>query len=123
MSNALDENKYIDRSLVEGDNDFITLGIFEPDGVTVIPTTGWTGWLTIKADYEDEDTAAIWQDVSNPTGDDATNGLIPLEWNLENADANTIYVYDIQVKDTSGVIRTWDRGKISVLPEVTKARV
>lgn len=119
----MDENKFINRNLVEGDVDAFTLQILDTDGVTPIDTTGWIGWVTIKESYSDADEDAIWQDVSNPTGDDATNGLIPLTWDLSLTVANTVYVYDVQVKSPDGVIRTWDRGKIAILPEVTRARL
>jgi hypothetical protein len=121
-----------------GDTIEMTVAIQKTDALygTVTPydLTGAKVWCTLKRGTEDHDNVAIAQvsttgsvpagggitirspatagivDIIVPSA--ATVGLQPIEQYL---------LYDVQLKDAGGVIRTVATGKVRVLPDVTNA--
>ena len=96
--------------------------------------TGFEFWLTLKNDFEDTDANAVLQVTSvagSDPGDDPTHGIAYIRI-LASQTKQIIpgsYIYDLQVKTTSGLINTIIppnsdyKDRVKVIPEVTKAIV
>ncbi len=98
-------------------------------GVTVT-----LGWLTLKKKEKDPDSAALIQKPILSTTSShgritdfySASGQIAMYFNVLRADIVSAkpgveYVYDIQVKTSSGAIHTLEKGTISFIRGVTEA--
>ena len=95
--------------------------------------TGYSAWFTAKRDPSDADTGAVFQKTITSGGIQITtagNATTPgvLTTTVVPADTDTLptgyavlLVYDVKVKDTSGVETTVDSGTILVATDVTNA--
>ena len=87
---------------------------------TVIDITGYQYWLTIKSDLSSAD-PGDGQDYALASGVDAAAGQVTLtipRATTRNLTAGT-YWYDLQQKDTGGLIQTLLRGRVRVVDDVT----
>lgn len=93
--------------------------------------TGFEFWLTLKNDFEDSDAQAVLQ-VSTVAGDDPaddpTHGIayVRIPAATTKAVEPSSYIYDLQVKTSTGLISTIIppnsdyKDRVKVIPEVTK---
>ena len=102
----------------KGDTTTISVTFKDSNGAA-INITSYTLWLTIKPNFNGTDVGATIQKKAT-VFTDPTNGthLFTLS-NTETAIPAMSYVYDIQVKDTNGVITTPIVGDFEVIPDVT----
>jgi len=102
--------------------------------ITQVPsgTVMVTAWLTVKRDFRDIDSAAIFQKKItsaavagvghiDDTGADGTGHVIFM---LEDTDTEKLYPlseyqYDIQVRLSDDTISTPEVGKITAMPQIT----
>lgn len=103
-----------------GDDQVLALQ-FKQDGVAK-DITGWTVFLTVKRLPDEDGTdalAVIKKEVSVHT--DPTNGKteVPI-LDTETAALEGVYHYDIQYKDTSGIIKTVMLGTMNFVKDITR---
>ncbi len=123
MMNQLQQNI----EYVHGD-DAIFTGTVMLDGAVVDPT-GCSFWFTVKVNTTDADTG-VYQLTSAGGAivvTDGPNGQIQLTIPADQTYVpafswkDTVYNYDLQMKDTSNKISTLAKGKVTVLADVTRA--
>lgn len=113
-------------TIVRGDDEILDLAFKEPDGVTALDLTGATGiWFTAKHHPNDADADAVIRKalgvgisiVSEP------NGTATVTVDAEDtADARPgVLVWDAQVRDAAGKIRTAASGSLKLVADVTRA--
>jgi len=103
---------------VRGDDQILALA-FTLDGVPK-DITGWTIFFTVKKKVEDDDAdAVIKKEITTHT--DPMNGKteIPI-LDTETDPLDGVYFYDVQYKDTLGIIKTVMLGTMSFLKDVTR---
>lgn len=100
----------------------------------VLDLTGAKLWFTAKVALSDADAAAVIQ-LDTATGavangeilieSPAANGKVTVKLNTAATsavpDAGVTWFYDIQLKESTGVITTLETGTLRVEPDVTKA--
>jgi len=100
-----------------------------PNGFAALNLTGWRVWFTAKYHYPDPDSSAVMQLDNAALGGvvivtPATGILVattpPIATRLF-PDSEIALVCDLQGKDGSGLIRTFDSGILVVSPDVTSA--
>jgi hypothetical protein len=117
-----------DLEMIRGDTAKFDLAITDEDGVAV-DITGASIWLTVKSDPKVPDANAIFQ--ATPSDVSITNGpgglatiTIPASRTesveIRDPDGLKCY-YDIQAKLASNEIYTMARGKLTLLPDITRA--
>lgn len=103
----------------KGDTKPLTL-YFTNENKTAIAITGWTIFFTVKKEIDDiDDDAVIKKTITNHT--DPENGKSELK--LSSSDTNIDsgnYLYDIQIKNTLGEIRTILEGIFTVTKDITQ---
>lgn len=90
--------------------------------------TNCTFWFTVKSQYTDSD-AGIFQLTSGSGISiiDGPNGQIEVVVPKSQAyspawtNADTTFEYDLQMKTQAGAVKTLNRGKFTVLAEVTQS--
>ena len=101
-------------------NDLVFNLTFKDSNGDVIDITGYTVFMTVKADPLDSDDVAILSETvtshSDPTNGATTIDLSKTDLNVSAED----YYYDVQTKDGSGNITTWGVGTFSVLQNITE---
>jgi len=116
----------LNQGLVIVHGDTTDVDIFVNLNGAPVDLTGCSFWLTAKTSFADAD-PGIGQ-LTSPAGGiaivDAARGkiraTIPASWTSGLSRAQTLtYVYDVQMKDGSGGIRTLSMGTLSVVPDVT----
>lgn len=96
-----------------------------------IDVTGWTFWLTAKYALPNPDAQAAFQQDNIPGGYggimivSATAGEVlatvqPLT-TRSYPDGDVHVDYDVQGQDTSGIVITIERGRLTIKPDVTRA--
>jgi hypothetical protein len=121
-------------NLMQGDNWTFKINITDGAGSNQ-DITGGTVWLTFKIDpLTQDDASADFQlvdtdiQVASAVGNDPTEGLVYLRSAWDAAGTNPpdttmltpgSYQYDVQYKDTTGVITTVETGTASVAQQVT----
>jgi len=103
---------------VRGDDQVLALE-FKLDGVPK-DITGWTVFFTVKKNVGDLDTdAVIKKEITTHT--DPTNGKteIPV-LDTETDPLDGVYFYDVQYKDTLGIIKTVMLGNMTFVKDVTR---
>ena len=112
-----------------GDDRVFTFTVRHPDAPeTPVNVTGWSFWMTGKAQIEDPDSAAAFRcrmsdspatiTVTAATG--VVNvALIPAH--TATQDHNTELFVDFQGKDAAGKIRTLDDFKLKIIGDITQA--
>jgi hypothetical protein len=106
--------------LVRGDDWTIKL-VVSSDG-SIVDVNGYTYTFTLKGNIDDPDPGDL-QVSSNPTGLDATSGIVYINAPKASTgilDAKT-YNYDIQQIDDTGSIQTLLLGKVKVVKDVTRS--
>lgn len=102
-----------------GDDITINLAFKDADGVAQ-DITGWTTFMTIKSSIDDPDVDAVFQeDVT--IHDSPADGLT--HFTITDADSDALvgdYVYDIQYKDSTGLIKTVMKGTFTFVKDVTR---
>ncbi|MGZ6360764.1 MAG: hypothetical protein ACXWP0_03685 [Ktedonobacterales bacterium] len=95
--------------------------------------TGFSAWFTAKRDASDADSAAVFQKTIlaggiaiTTNGGTGVNGVLtttvaPVDTETLPTGYSVLLVYDVKVKDTSGVETTVDSGTITVKADVTQA--
>ena len=118
-----------DIQMTKGDSKSFNVYVTRENPVTgvdeVVDLTGAKAWFTAKATHQDADTSAIFKknSVDNPTKViiTALTGVIRI--NIDPADTESYpyrwLVYDIQIKEASGIVTTVQRGKLELLTEST----
>lgn len=103
-----------------GDDLKLVVSFAQEDG-TVYDLTGATLFLTIKKSISDTDAEAIYRDTIT-SFDDPTSGSQDIVIPNTTTDnfVITSYVYDIQLKESDGSIKTVIKGKILVDLDVTR---
>src|SRR5579859_3759921 len=115
-------------NLTRGDTGIFTTSI---SNLSAGGLTGYSAWFTAKRDPSDADTAAVFQktitggSIAITTAGNATTPGV-LTTTVVPADTlptgyAVLLVYDVKVKDTSGVETTVDSGTILVSADVTQA--
>lgn len=103
---------------IRGDTFELTISF--KDGDLAQNITGWTIFFTLKNNIDDADAdAVISKDVTQHTSPTAGVTQILLTA-AETTDLNGSYYYDIQYKDTIGVIKTFLYGKITFTKDITR---
>jgi hypothetical protein len=93
--------------------------------------TGSSMWFTVKYAYTDIDAAKILsKTVGNgitivQAGGSGINGIVNISINPADTanvpEQQITLVWDLQMKDTNGVVTTVDKGTLVVSPDVTQA--
>jgi hypothetical protein len=100
-----------------------------PSGFAALNLTGWRVWFTVKYHYPDPDQSAVMQLDNLSLGGiviatPATGVLVattpPIATRLF-PDSDMALVCDLQGKDASANIRTFDSGILVVSPDITNA--
>ena len=102
-----------------GDDCTINLAFKDADGVAQ-DITGWTTFITIKSSIDDADVDAVFQEdvtVHDTPADGLTHFTIP---DTDTDDLAGDYVYDIQYKDSSGLVKTVMKGTFTFTKDVTR---
>lgn len=119
-------SQYLD-DIRQGDD--YTINIKFTSGLNI---AGYEFWFTVKNNFTDLDASAVLQHTYiAPTNTDTAQGI--LTFNIPNNKTATVpqgyYYYDIQMKDTTGLITTilppvgsYD-DQIQFVPDVTKSIV
>lgn len=105
--------------LVRGDDWKLRLVITENN--QPIDITGYEYWFTLKSNIDSADPGQI-QVIANPSGVDATNGIVNIlvsHYSTYNIPAGT-YHYDVQQIDIFTQIKTILLGKVRVVKDVTR---
>lgn len=107
-------------SIDQGDDETLAITRQDADG-NAIDISGYTYWLTVKADINDSDAdAEVQKQVT--THVDAANGRTDIT--LTASDTEPLagnYHYDIQEKTNAGNINTLMHGTLTVREDVTEA--
>jgi hypothetical protein len=102
-----------------GDSKDYTL-IFKDEDGNYIDITGWTVFFTAKIEIDDTDEQAVIKKTitvhTNPTAGQTKIQLTSSDTNL----TQTSYVYDIQIKKSTGEIKTIVEGLINITKDVTQ---
>ncbi len=105
---------------IRGDDVTCVLTFKDSLGV-VIPITGWVVFFTIKTDPLDDDAHAILKkDIT--THYDPTHGVSKITLtNIETGALDIInYYYDVQVKNTLGIVTTVMKGNFTIVEDITR---
>ena len=119
--------------MVHGDTTTYKGTVLDENGGIVNPTGG-TFWFTVKtssapAADNDSDAAKVFQVTSAGgaiTITDAANGQIQVvipanqSYSPSFTYADTVYYYDLQMKDVSGKIQTLSKGRLTVFADITR---
>lgn len=110
-----------DLTFTEGDDEDLEITYNDANG-NAQDITDWTFWITVKADIDDSDADAVFQNKVT-THDDPTNGVTTIPVNAADTDGEggNTHVYDLQRKDASGNIKTFLAGQFHVVKESTEA--
>ena len=107
-----------DLRMNKGDDYSTTLTIYKNSVIEDI--TGYEITFTLKNQYLDPDSIAVYQQVKD-TFDEPTEGKVILS--IPRAISRTFtrnsYIYDVQMKDADGLVRTIMRGPFYVDWDVT----
>lgn len=105
-------------SVYRGDDRTYTL-TFKDDDAVAIDITGCTVYFTVKEYDTDADSdAKITKTVTSHT--DAANGITQVSLSDSDTDLTVKnYFYDIQLKDSAGLITTCAKDSFKVLQDVT----
>jgi len=117
--------------LTRGDNRTIPFTIYDANDA-VVDITGSSAWFTVKALYEDADSAAKITKkntaagggdaqiaLTNPTQGEGEIYILPSD--TSNLDADEEYVYDLQIKLSGGKTYTAKNSALKVNYDVTLA--
>ena len=106
-------------TIKRGDSKTYTLKFADEDN-SPIDITGWTVFFTMKANIDDVDNdAKIKKDITTHT--DPTNGETEISLSAtDTAQDIGSYVFDIQIKKSTGEIKTILEGIINVGKDVTQ---
>lgn len=100
-----------------GDDVPVNLVVKDSSG-TVVDITGYTFYLTVKSEYDTDDTdAAAVVSKFWTSHDDAANGETSSTFSVDTAGE---YVFDIQMKDSSDAITTVTVNNLVVVDDVTR---
>ena len=107
--------------LVRGDDWVIKLSL--KSGNSVLDITGYSYWMTLKADIDDPDPGAIQVTAVPATSQDATNGIVYIK--APRAQTALVepqfYYYDIQQLDSNDNVKTILLGRVQVISDITRA--
>jgi len=87
---------------------------------SALDITGALVWLTVDPSSAPVDNSNNLFSISG-TVTNGPAGLIEFPISTPNADHLGDYFYDLQIKDTSGFIRTVEAGKFKFVQDITKA--
>lgn len=107
-----------DLRIYQGDTLRFTVTIKDPNGVPV-NLTGYSVDAHLKENFLDNAPIEFTCAVTTPTSG-VVSVLLPAII-TSGLDANKSYIWDFQVTDTGGDVRTYLAGDVKVLPEVTSA--
>jgi hypothetical protein len=114
--------------ITKGDDELIDLAFKQTDGVSPLNITGNLGiWFTAKHSSLDEAEDAVIAKTSNPaagvTVTDAVNGLATVAITpVDTEDLEPcVLVWDCQIKDAGGKIRTAAKGLLRIVHDVTRS--
>src|SRR5579859_4647001 len=117
-------------TLTRGDTGIFTTSI---SNLSASGLTGYSAWFTAKRDPSDADTGAVFQKTITSGGIQITTAgnattpgfltttVVPADTDTLPAGYAVLLVYDVKVKDGSGVETTVDSGTILVSADVTNA--
>lgn len=118
--------------MYSGDTLKLSLTITDESTGNAVNLTGAKVWMLAKWSYNDADAVAVINKYGTQGG--VLNGVTfpaPASGQCEitldpadtaiNSDRRTELVYDIQLKESSGVVTTLLSGKLVILPEVTRS--
>jgi|SRR5271157_2655503 len=128
------EDGTVEREMYRGDTLTFLLQFVQPGTRAPQDMTGWFVQFTAKRQYADQDSQAVL--VAKTTGsapnvvtfpNGVTTGLAQISAaagaTVSLGDGVVRLVYDVQTIDPEGVVRTAERGRLKVLPDVTRAIV
>ena len=105
--------------LIRGDDKTYTVTFLDSDGVA-IDITGYTVFFTVKANLTDsDDNAIIKKDITSHS--DPTNGQTELSFAASDTDGveEGTYYFDLQLKDTGGLIKSTKRQYFYIDQDIT----
>jgi len=111
----------VNLELTEADDEEFTITYNDSDGNTQ-DISGWTFWMTVKRDRQDDDADAVFQKTVT-THTDAANGktTIPIAASDTQGEGGNTLWYDQQRKDSNGDVKTYMTGTLYVERETTEA--
>lgn len=105
-----------DLSIYEGDAVKFTVTVKDATNAAV-NLTGYTAKAVLKKSYVDASPVNFVCTITNPTAGVVTLYLAPAT--TAALDTNSGYIWDFQLTEPSGDVRTYLAGDVTVLPEVT----
>lgn len=108
---------------VRGDDWILKLNITSDN--TPLDITGYTYWLTLKADIKVEDAKADLQVKIYPVPQEAVNGVVFIKAPSSETSSLTAgtYFYDIQQVNDNNEVQTLMMGKVKVVRDVTRSTI
>lgn len=107
-------------TVVRGDTLPLELEVIDDDTGLAQDLTGWTAFMTIKEDLEDDDVDAVVSKTVNPIPS-PTLGIVDLSATPDDTSGLAgVYYYDIQLKSPAGAIYTPLYGTILVEKDRTR---
>lgn len=125
----LDYNMSCDRivnNFVQGDTPTWGTAVYtDSTEETIVDTTGWKCWVTLKTDLDDTDANADMQVSGIMTSANGALGLLFCSPDKETSSAlaDGSYYYDFQIATADGVIDTPEDGKVKVRQTATLTNV
>jgi len=103
----------------ETEGDTFTRDInFRDDSEDPIDITGWTIYVTVKRDLDDDDDDAVLSDDVT-SHDNATNGETSFSFTASETEGlDTIYYFEVKYEDNSGEVNTMLQRRIEFNPAV-----
>ena len=90
---------------------------------TVVDTTGWKAWCTLKSDKDLTDANAELQVTGVMTSVNGALGLVSLKPSISQSEAIPAgtYFYDYQIKTSDNIVDTIEEGRVKVKQDITNS--
>ncbi len=113
-------------TITRGDTKRFDLTVTDELTGAAIDLTGATMWFTVKRSRSEPDSVKQFQKTTSDgitiaSGSSGTATLIIAPADSASMDPARLYVWDLQIKSSTGAIYTVDSGPLAVLGDVTRA--